>query len=87
MNKPSIQNLMTGRYNNFDLIRLIAAVMVIFSHSFPISFGKINGQDSDPLFQHTGQISIGHMAVMIFFIVSGFLITQIMIDLISRFNI
>jgi peptidoglycan/LPS O-acetylase OafA/YrhL len=72
----TIQRLMAGRSNNYDIIRLVAAVAVIFSHSFPLSMGYINGRDPDPLSQLTGHLSIGHLAVMVFFIVSGFLITQ-----------
>jgi peptidoglycan/LPS O-acetylase OafA/YrhL len=60
--------------NNFDLLRLLAAVFVIFSHSFPISS---NSYAYEPLVNVTNkQISFGDFAVAIFFIVSGFLITQ-----------
>jgi peptidoglycan/LPS O-acetylase OafA/YrhL len=75
-NTSTINNLMIERFNNFDIIRLLAAIMVIFSHSFPLSLGYIDGRDPDPLNQLTGDISLGHIAVMIFFIISGFLITQ-----------
>lgn len=72
----TIDSLMKGRNNNYDIIRLIASIVVIFSHSFPLSIGYINGSDPDPLNQLTGNISFGHLAVMVFFIISGFLITQ-----------
>ena len=34
-----------GRNNNLDLIRFIAAMMVIFSHAFPLSLGVRGGKD------------------------------------------
>ncbi len=35
----SLEEISQGRNNNLNFIRLIAAIMVIFSHSFPISGG------------------------------------------------
>lgn len=62
------------RHNNFDALRLLAAVTVIFSHSFLIAQGFEQG---DPLNIITGnQCMIGLAAVFVFFAVSGFLITQ-----------
>ena len=64
----------TGRKNNLDLIRFIAAAMVIFAHSFPLTLGE---GCAGPLtrFSH-GQMSFGNLAVCIFFLFSGFLITK-----------
>lgn len=56
-----------GHANNFNLIRLLAAWAVIFSHSFPLS-GR-----AEP---HVGSMSIGRAAVDVFFITSGFLVTR-----------
>lgn len=69
----NLAELLKGRENYFDLIRLIAAVLVIFSHAYPLSgSGK-----EDPLYQFTnGQITLGNLAVCIFFIISGLLITN-----------
>ncbi|WP_284036355.1 acyltransferase [Neobacillus sp. 114] len=72
----TIGSLMKDRDNNYDFIRLLASITVIFSHSFPLSLGKFNGNDPDPLYQLTGDISFGRIAVIVFFIISGFLITQ-----------
>jgi peptidoglycan/LPS O-acetylase OafA/YrhL len=59
--------------NNFDLIRLIAASTVIVTHSYALT-GKGH---SDPLGDITsGALSFSHLAVAIFFTVSGYLITQ-----------
>ncbi|MFX3617515.1 MAG: acyltransferase family protein [Sporolactobacillus sp.] len=66
-------DLNLGRNNNFDFIRFIAALLVIFSHSFPLSG---NG-GLEPLYMLTnGKATIGSLAVAIFFITSGFLITM-----------
>jgi peptidoglycan/LPS O-acetylase OafA/YrhL len=62
------------RQNNFDLLRLIAAVSVIFSHAFLLSE---NSQDHDPLMILTGgQTILGVVGVFVFFTISGYLVTQ-----------
>ena len=62
------------RRNNFDLLRLMAAVSVIFSHAFLLAE---NSQDHDPLMIATGgQTILGLVGVFIFFTISGYLITQ-----------
>jgi peptidoglycan/LPS O-acetylase OafA/YrhL len=63
-----------SRANNFDSIRLIFAVLVIFSHSFPLATGSY---EHEPLWVLTrGQIEIGKVSVWGFFAISGFLIAQ-----------
>jgi len=63
-----------GHANNFDSLRLIFAVLVIFSHSFPLTRGS---NDTEPLSRITfGQITFGNISVWAFFVISGFLITQ-----------
>lgn len=63
-----------SRHNNFDALRLVAAILVIFSHSFLISQGT---QDHEPLILLTGNQSIlGLAGVFVFFAISGFLVTQ-----------
>ncbi|MFZ2113276.1 MAG: acyltransferase family protein [Solirubrobacteraceae bacterium] len=60
----------TGRTrNNFDLLRLLAAIMVVFEHSFallkiPAPFPNIEG------------MSWGFVGVLIFFSISGFLVSR-----------
>jgi peptidoglycan/LPS O-acetylase OafA/YrhL len=62
------------RQNNFDLLRLIAAVSVIFSHAFLLSE---NSQDHEPLMILTGgQTVLGVVGVFVFFTISGYLVTQ-----------
>ena len=58
--------------NNFDFLRLALAVLVIFSHSFPLATGS---ELHEPLHVFThGQMTFGALAVDLFFIMSGFLI-------------
>ena len=54
--------------NNFDLIRLLAAAFVIFSHAFGICGLK------DPVLEFTGTLPGGQLAVYVFFVISGYLI-------------
>lgn len=60
-----------SRDNNFNLIRLIAATAVLVSHAWPIDGGTAV---EEPLRDLTGH-SLGSLAVYVFFIISGFLIT------------
>ncbi|PCI57707.1 MAG: acyltransferase [Gammaproteobacteria bacterium] len=71
MNKP-LSLFLNSRDNNFNLIRFVAATMVLFSHCFPLLFGS---SETEPLKQLVG-ISFGEIAVDIFFISSGFLIAN-----------
>jgi peptidoglycan/LPS O-acetylase OafA/YrhL len=62
------------RQNNFDVLRLVAAASVIFSHAFLLGEGK---QDLEPLMRLTGgQTILGVVGVFTFFTISGFLVTQ-----------
>lgn len=58
--------------NNFNLVRLFFAALVIFTHSYAIYDGH---PYRDILYRLTGSLSLGDVAVDGFFIVSGFLIT------------
>ncbi|HEX3535580.1 MAG TPA: acyltransferase [Stellaceae bacterium] len=62
------------RDNNFDLLRLAAALSVIFSHAFLLAE---NSQAHDPLMLATGgQAVLGLAGVFVFFTISGYLIAQ-----------
>ncbi len=62
------------RQNNFDALRLVAAISVIFSHSFLIAEGT---QNREWLILLTGnQCILGLTGVFVFFAISGFLVTQ-----------
>jgi peptidoglycan/LPS O-acetylase OafA/YrhL len=56
--------------NNFDVLRLGAAALVLVSHAF-----LINGSD-DPAIALTGDETLGDMAVTAFFGISGFLVAR-----------
>lgn len=60
------------RENNFNLLRCIAALMVIYAHSWGLS---TQGEADDPLKIFLGG-SVGMLAVNAFFIISGFLVMQ-----------
>lgn len=60
--------------NNFDFLRLAAALTVIFSHSWLIAYGT---QRAEPLVWAThNQCSLGLVAVFVFFVMSGYLVTE-----------
>lgn len=59
-----------GRNNNFDIIRLIAATLVIVSHSYPIA-GEV-----EPFTKFITYGNAGSLSVSIFFAISGFLVTR-----------
>ncbi len=59
-----------GRDNNLNLLRILAAFAVMVSHAWPIVYGP---GTPEPLQSMTGY-SLGTIAVMIFFGLSGFLI-------------
>ncbi|MGD8234216.1 acyltransferase family protein [Vibrio sp. TRT 1302] len=65
------------RDNNFNLIRMLAALAVIFSHSFILANGPKNG--ADPLASFIG-MPVSGLAVNIFFITSGMLVTKSLLD-------
>lgn len=69
-----VSDITKGRDNNLDFIRFCAAVMVIFSHAFPISLGFGKGDYLSAL--TGGQIDFGGVAVSIFFFYGGFLICK-----------
>jgi peptidoglycan/LPS O-acetylase OafA/YrhL len=72
----SIGDLSDGRYNNFDFMRFLLALSVIFSHSFAFLYNP-TWYGFDPLLHLTnGQAGFGGSAVDGFFLISGFLVTQ-----------
>lgn len=66
-----LSQFVQGRDNNFNLIRFVAAFAVLFSHSFALVAGS---GDAEPLRFSLG-MTFGTMAVDVFFITSGFLVT------------
>ncbi|EQD55913.1 Acyltransferase 3, partial [mine drainage metagenome] len=68
-----LASFIEGRNNNFNLIRMIAAYAVLVTHSFALAIGTGN---AEPL-QATLGMTIGSIAVDIFFLTSGFLIMSL----------
>lgn len=62
----------SGRENNFNLLRIVAATAVLISHAWPIALGK---NTLEPLQSALG-IKLGTAAVYVFFAISGFFITK-----------
>ncbi len=60
------------RNNNLNLIRILAAAAVLVSHSYPIALGP---GATEPLSETFG-FSLGHLAVVVFFFISGCLISE-----------
>lgn len=61
-----------SRNNNYNLIRFLAATLVLFTHSFALTFGS---GTAEPL-RNTLGITWGTIAVDVFFVTSGFLIAS-----------
>jgi peptidoglycan/LPS O-acetylase OafA/YrhL len=59
------------RDNNFNLIRIAASLLVLITHSFALATGS---GDAEPLRTTLG-ITLGVIAVDLFFVTSGFLVT------------
>ena len=64
--------VLSHRHNNFDLMRLLFASLVLLSHSTELMIGN---REQEPLTQVFHTISFGELGVDCFFILSGFLIT------------
>jgi peptidoglycan/LPS O-acetylase OafA/YrhL len=63
-----LSSVTSGKNNNYNLIRILAALAVLVGHSFALL------KQPEPLGQDLG-ISMGSIAVDLFFIASGFLVT------------
>jgi peptidoglycan/LPS O-acetylase OafA/YrhL len=67
----SVAALARGRDNNFNLLRAVAAALVIVTHAY----GATGHAAEEPLVRLCGK-SLGSVAVDVFFVVSGFLIAK-----------
>jgi len=64
----SMNQALPPRLNNFDALRLLAAFSVLISHQYALS-----GLSEPVVF---GSTSLGHFGVLIFFSISGFLVSK-----------
>lgn len=68
----TIAEALEKKRNNFDILRLVAALLVLFSHSYPLA-----GENFEPIYHFLGGYDTGGgWAVSIFFVISGFLVAQ-----------
>lgn len=70
---PTLGDLVAGRANNFNLLRFVAASMVLFFHCFALTGHNISEL---PVRTTIGFVDLGLLGVTIFFAISGFLIAQ-----------
>ncbi|MFE4638217.1 acyltransferase family protein [Streptomyces sp. NPDC056773] len=69
--RGTLGELYSPRANSFGVLRLVLASSVVLSHLWPIGWGPL-----DPLWRYSGmQTDVGKMAVIGFFVLSGFMIT------------
>ena len=62
------------RENNFNTMRLMMALLVVWSHSFALFLGS---EDNEPIsLLMNGAYNAGNIGVLVFFVISGFLITH-----------
>ena len=69
---PRLGDVCGGKDNNLNLIRIVAAAAVLVSHAYPLSLGP---SATEPLKPMLG-ITLGTIAVYVFFAISGFLIAR-----------
>ena len=67
----SLATCAEGHDNNFNLIRFIAASVVLFSHSFALTGNELR----EPL-RRLYHFNMGDVAVLVFFSISGFLVCR-----------
>jgi peptidoglycan/LPS O-acetylase OafA/YrhL len=74
MSSPTVRTVGSAfleKHNNFHLIRLLAALAVIYGHAYAVTAAP----GGDLFLQWVGFKFIGGVAVDVFFVISGFLIT------------
>lgn len=68
----SVADRVRGRDNNFNAIRVVAASLVVLSHSYALS----GHGEEEPLARTVGILDFATLAVITFFVISGFLVTR-----------
>ncbi len=69
--QTAVESTPDRRANNFDLLRLVAAWFVLFSHCYPLTGQSV----LDPFARFTGIDTLGGIGVSIFFVLSGYLVS------------
>lgn len=72
MTRTLANALSRGRAAGLDHVRLAAALAVVVSHAWPLSLGPGAAEPLSALFG----VSLGHCAVIVFFFLSGLLVTR-----------
>lgn len=73
----TISDRASGRDNNFNLVRMIAATSVLLSHAYPLAVGADALEPFEKLLtQDHIHDNLGRVAVFAFFGISGFFITK-----------
>ena len=70
---PRIADRDAGHDNNFNLIRMLAALGVMISHAVPLTRGI---GTPEPFEEALRGVNLGRVCVMVFFAISGFFITR-----------
>lgn len=81
MKRIILQDAASDRENGFNLLRMLAATAVLFSHCFVLATGR---DEDQPFYVALGGMTVGNIAVDIFFFVSGFLVCS---SLMARQNV
>lgn len=72
--KSILEELTIYRNNNLNIMRFMAAILVIICHAFPLCYGA---ESEDVVGRLTkGMINLGGIAVGVFFVTGGFLIAR-----------
>ncbi len=71
----SLEGAIAGRDNGFNLVRLIAALLVVFFHSYRLN--TVSPNALDPVSAYLSPVTdLGSVAVGVFFLISGIFIAQ-----------
>lgn len=74
----TIEEVYDNKNNSFDILRHIFATLVIVAHAYILFLGATG--DMDIITKTLKTVSLGHISVIGFFVISGFLITQSMLN-------
>ena len=72
----SISNYIDGRNNNYNLLRVFAAGIILYFHCFHLA----NGNGANEKISHLLHLNFGYLGVFVFFVISGFLVTKSFVD-------